>query len=169
MFFNGLVSCLRLCHSFRVMISSSIQFLEHEMLCWVHSNSTHSTCLHVLPVPSKTLCPLHELLWKNFMKCKLVGTGSWRAPEVLKAVRDNITPQTFSSCACMWFQFGMLWAYSLVSFPLKVIACQAMSRFWKEEEDQIFFWLLERSEIETVEFRSRHEASGKESTKVWRR
>jgi serine/threonine protein kinase len=37
----------------------------------------------------------------------VVGAAFWRAPEVLKVLRDNITP-TFSSCGCVWFRDGVL-------------------------------------------------------------
>jgi hypothetical protein len=40
------------------------------------------------------------------LKCKLVGTGSWRAPGVLKAVRDNIASSKHSAAVHV-YGFGM--------------------------------------------------------------
>jgi hypothetical protein len=39
----------------------------------------------------------------------IVGTGFWRAPEVLNAVRDNITPTYSAAVDVYGFWDGVLW------------------------------------------------------------
>jgi hypothetical protein len=74
----------------------------------------------------------------------IVGTGFWRAPEVLNAVRDNITPTYRQLWTCMVLGWCIM-SYSLVSFTAKAIVCQTTSWCCQEEHQHQSFlitWTL---------------------------